>query len=679
MSETKRFELSSEQLKFRDILNKEFLEMEIFAISDIDPNRNNTHFTLESMQMALDGCKNKPIVGFFENNDFTDHAGKIEYDNELKKKFWNTEKGERVLGVIRESDPIEIVEKDGLNWIKVRCALFVSYCYRQIKRLLKDKSKKVSVEITVTKSQIRDDGVEEILEFVLNGITILGSKNGKTIIEAIPDAHATVLEQFDEEELEEQKKMLSFAYQKMEENIESKSVHKKKILSISEIQGAIWRALEEKPAMNDATGVICAQYWIEEIYPTHLIVRDSNSGERFKVLYEITDDGKAIIFWDSLKSLKELDEFIDDVESHYAVSEDKIASGPKITVDKSAKSISEKAWGSIDKGSLKRRVIEAKNFKTIADDIFLKLEDGWENGESSKMKYPVMEINNNVAVYNRGALASAKAYAEKNKESDVMEKVEAIYKDLKLNENDNSVEAKETFEETEKTENVVVESEVVEENTLNMASVEPANENSVVSSENVNVITESFEAKECSEKKEGCDCPCEKDKDDDASEEKDEKDEKCDCHDEEFEATKEALAASLKKCEELEAKCAQYEADLEKYADYDSIKDRMEKAEKTVWEHFCDKMKNLAISKMSCEDIANEDKEKIIMEASSGNYADEEALDKDIAYAVYKNRAGKSHTRWEHFEINLESKDSDAKSQPMTRQERLAQAAKIKK
>lgn len=108
MSETKRFELSSEQLKFRDILNKEFLEMEIFAISDIDPNRNNTHFTLESMQMALDGCKNKPIVGFFENNDFTDHAGKIEYDNELKKKFWNTEKGERVLGVIRESDPIEI-------------------------------------------------------------------------------------------------------------------------------------------------------------------------------------------------------------------------------------------------------------------------------------------------------------------------------------------------------------------------------------------------------------------------------------------------------------------------------------------------------------------------------------------------------------------------------------------
>ena len=47
---TMKFELNSKQLKYRDILNKEFLELEVWAISDINPNRNNSHFTKESME-----------------------------------------------------------------------------------------------------------------------------------------------------------------------------------------------------------------------------------------------------------------------------------------------------------------------------------------------------------------------------------------------------------------------------------------------------------------------------------------------------------------------------------------------------------------------------------------------------------------------------------------------------
>ena len=60
---TMKFELNSKQLKYRDILNKEFLELEVWAISDINPNRNNSHFTKESMENALSTFKNKPIVG----------------------------------------------------------------------------------------------------------------------------------------------------------------------------------------------------------------------------------------------------------------------------------------------------------------------------------------------------------------------------------------------------------------------------------------------------------------------------------------------------------------------------------------------------------------------------------------------------------------------------------------
>ena len=62
-----QFDLTPRQIKFKDILNKEFVEMEIYAISDIDPNRNNSHFTYESMKRAVENgsIKNKPIVGFF--------------------------------------------------------------------------------------------------------------------------------------------------------------------------------------------------------------------------------------------------------------------------------------------------------------------------------------------------------------------------------------------------------------------------------------------------------------------------------------------------------------------------------------------------------------------------------------------------------------------------------------
>ena len=199
MGNVLRFDLSPSQMKFKNILNKEFIELEIWAISDINPNRNNSHFTLESIENAKGDVKNKPIVGFFENNDFTTHEGKADYDSEYKKQFWNTERGERILGWVRESDPVEIVEKDGLHWLKFRCILCTTYCYRQVKRLLRDKKKKVSVEVTVHKSEIIN-GIEYIYDFTLNGVAILGSKNGKAIMEGIPGAHLSVLEDLDNDD-----------------------------------------------------------------------------------------------------------------------------------------------------------------------------------------------------------------------------------------------------------------------------------------------------------------------------------------------------------------------------------------------------------------------------------------------------------------------------------------------
>ena len=213
MEKTLTFSLSPKQLKYREILGKEFLEMEIYAISDIDPNLNKTHFVTSGLEKFVErrGAVNKPILGFFEKNDFGSHDGFRDVDPETKATFWNTERGERILGWVRESDPIELVENDGLHWVKFNCVLCTKYCYKQVKRLLKDRSKKVSVEITVKEFEMID-GIEQIYDFELNGVTILGSKNGRQVQEAIPGAHATVLEGLSDEAFAVQKEQIVLAY-----------------------------------------------------------------------------------------------------------------------------------------------------------------------------------------------------------------------------------------------------------------------------------------------------------------------------------------------------------------------------------------------------------------------------------------------------------------------------------
>ena len=95
------------------------------------------------------------------------------------------------------------------------------------------------------------------------------------------------------------------------------------------------------------------------------------------------------------------------------------------------KELKETPWGQIDKSKLRERVIEAKNFKTIAPEVFLDLREGREDGKMGALKYPVMELDDDTLYYNRGALASAKGYAEKNNEEEVLAKLKKIYEKFK--------------------------------------------------------------------------------------------------------------------------------------------------------------------------------------------------------------------------------------------------------
>lgn len=574
-----QFNLSPKQIKFKNILNKEFVETEIWAVSDIDPNRNKSHFTLESMErvVANGSIKNKPIVGFFKENDFTTHEGVADYDIELQNEYWNTERGERILGWVRESDPVEIVEKDGLHWIKFRCVLCVKYCYAQVKRLLKDRNKKVSVEITVHKSEKRPDGIVDLIEWDLNGTTILGNKNGKEVLEGIPGAHLSILEDLDGEAFAEQKKVLSFAYEQAFGASEDKS---------NEVEQISEEKTEELKLGQNSVGK-----------------------EEEKLENEVIIDG---------------------VENF---AKDDIGTKSALEIDKSKEAMSEKPWGEVDKSELRKRVIAAENFKSIADDIFLDLREGWEDGIEGALKYPVMCLEGEKAVYNRGGLASAKAYAEKNGDEKVTEKLEKIYKHLELEDGDMEKEAAEHCEFCEdydcKTEEAIPLAAEHEE-----APCECPDDNGELEMGGC----ENPEKEECGEpeKLEGehpCDGCGEDDHEDDDHEDDDDDEEECD-----------ELCKLSKRCAELEAKCEEYcgtiarmeeecklaKEDAEKFREYSN------KLENEARARFNNDLKVYAESIMENEKIEKADYDKILEKCECGEYASNDEVMKDVAVATFK-------------------------------------------
>lgn len=114
---------------------------------------------------------------------------------------------------------------------------------------------------------------------------------------------------------------------------------------------------------------------------------------------------------------------------------DRITMAEKKTykIDKSKEAMSEDPWGDVDKAAMRDKIMEAKNRATLVKSVYLLVEEGWEDAPSEHLKYPVMQLKDDTFVYNRGALASAKAYAEQHDEQEVLDKLEKIYDKLDLN------------------------------------------------------------------------------------------------------------------------------------------------------------------------------------------------------------------------------------------------------
>lgn len=316
----KQFVLDSKALKIKEVLNKDFLEIEILSIAEGE-NRNQTSFTLESMKKSIPTFYNKFILGYFTapggvNNEghFEEHNSDVKYDEECQEFYYSylAPNAEKALGIIRESDKVEIVEIDGKKWIKLTAAILTKYNREAVKHLLKSRNKKkVSVEITIEKYHTVD-GIDIIDEFTLDGITILGTRrnSNKPCQEGIEGA-SMILKFLQSEVYSTQKRALSFAYQELEqeelnENEEQEEITMKnnEINIKEEERGTIpMLTYEQKRSLLEAKlneilckkedGEECCCYcWVCDLDDTHVYYHYNDT--YYKATYSINEEDSSV-------------------------------------------------------------------------------------------------------------------------------------------------------------------------------------------------------------------------------------------------------------------------------------------------------------------------------------------------------------------------------------------------
>lgn len=150
-----------------------------------------------------------------------------------------------------------------------------------------------------------------------------------------------------------------------------------------------------------------------------------------------TEDADA--YFAKSDSLSNLKQFVE--ERKQSMAEKKT-----YKIDKSKEAMSTADWGDYDKAAMRDKIMEAKNRDTLVKSVYLLVEDGWKDAPSEHLKYPVMMLDGDKFIYNRSALSSALAYAKQNDETEVVNKIKAIYKKLDLDDDSERKEDKKMAE-----------------------------------------------------------------------------------------------------------------------------------------------------------------------------------------------------------------------------------------
>lgn len=436
-------------------------------------NRNRCRITKEAALKSQKTFFNKPIICRFNSickdlvTDVTEHARNSKETFEM-----------RVAGHIPSDSRIKFIERDnGKTYCNAEAVIQKKYLPELVTILHRNDGKiKVSIEI-MAKGKKDEDGIFIIDEFVLQGICLLG----ESVMEGIEGSRLEVLK-FSKEEIDiMNEKYIKFSSGKNEYNKENKAQNvfdeiKQKIqedslimnsIGINELQSKLWTYISKFKYRPKDSNYDYDKYYVEEIYPDEkfIIVRDNELQIFLKINYEINNSKLNIDINKSVEVEKAWHERpLNEKRFSIIFSKEEYGTGPTIKVDKSKDSVSDKEWGEVDKTELRKKVLNAKNYKSLVYDVYAEVEENWEDSPSSKLKYPIMLIEDNVAVYARYGLSSALGYAKAENNTSVIDKVEKLYETLKINEKEEKMENDKELQnavETEPTESENVSAEEV--------------------------------------------------------------------------------------------------------------------------------------------------------------------------------------------------------------------------
>lgn len=377
-----------------------------FAILDIDicrsgNNHNDIPFTRNSIENAVETLYPNPVL-FKINKNNTNFMGHEE-DEEIGGSFlYNT---------------ANTFERDGELWINAKAAVYKTYCPHIVDILSKKENETdVSMEITV-KETVNINGKEYVDKFEFNGVTLLG------VEPAIPKAKAKMIsfstldnvskEYYKEVFMRSKYEDLDMSIPKSVKDCVLKFLNdfkEEKYQGISKSSLAVARFLSS----NDKIDIKRLEK-MNDFFMRYTNDRYQHNEKSYAC--HGGDDGKKWIF----NLMKKFNEINSNIQATFSKS---------LKIDKSVEKMSNKPWGEVDKTELRNKVMDAENSDSIVKSVYLLVEDGYKESPSEKLKYPVMEIDGDTLVYNRNGLSSALAYARKENESSVVDKVLEIYKKL---------------------------------------------------------------------------------------------------------------------------------------------------------------------------------------------------------------------------------------------------------
>lgn len=364
---------------------------------------NNIAFRLDAIEKAIPSLYNKFLVAGNSGLDFMGHEGKDQL----------------ILGFFPKENNVRFKRKNGTLYLVANAIISKVYAEWAIDLFKHRNYREVSMEIIVVDKE-DVDGEDWVTEFVFLGVTVLGASYSA----ACPGADITITK-FSQETtkmLEKGNKIYSqFSSNKKEkewiipqivkENAKQAFALQKEHMSCSnEHILSFSKYLFEHDKITESY----VEYFLKNIPIVKKCSAEDPTDKEY-MTFMLCGGTEGVHWFSRIR--------------HEFEGKQKMAI---LKVDKKKEAMSDTEWGKVDKSQLKKDVIAASNFKTIAKDVFMLLEDGWEDGIEGSLKYPVMELKNDTLVYNRHGLSTALAMAKTQDESEVVSKVEAIMKKMGL-------------------------------------------------------------------------------------------------------------------------------------------------------------------------------------------------------------------------------------------------------